>query len=308
MTIRKTDGTLVKQIVKADASALYAMGWQPPERIIVKAADNKTDLYGALFKPLNMDPSKKYAVIDHMYPGPQGSFGPQSFMDSISTFTISRGMQNLAELGFVGLVLDGRGTSQRDHGFRYAFAGTEDIYGAADHVAAIKNLAKQYSFMDVERIGVMGLSFGGSASARAILLYPDFFDVCVSYVGSHDQRQVSMPNYVERFFGIPDAAKVEGNYYDLISNTRLAHRLKGNLLLIVGELDENIPLANAMNMFDALIKADKNFDTLLIPNATHVGAFEHPYTRRRTLDYFVKHLGGPHPIQPGLAQSQRNRP
>ncbi|MDX2057917.1 MAG: DPP IV N-terminal domain-containing protein [Gemmatimonadales bacterium] len=293
MVIRRTTGQLVARVLEADASALYATGWRPPTPFVVKAADGTTDLYGAMFTPLRMDSSKRHAVVERTYPGPQGSYAPRGFMQGIGG-SLALDMQQMAELGFVTVALDGRGTSRRGRDFRYAFAGTEDIFGSADHRAAIENLARRHRFIDVERVGVTGLSFGGYGSVRAMLLHPDFFDVTVSHVGPHDFRYMGSGFTVDRFWGIPGVAGSADDYYTLTSNTRLAHRLTGKLLLIYGEIDENVPFQNAIVFIDALTKANKFFDLVLLPNTPHV-TIAHPYAKRRQLEYFVTHLGGPRP-------------
>jgi dipeptidyl-peptidase-4 len=293
MIIRTNDGEKVATVLEADASALLATGWRPPKRFVVKAADGTTDLYGAMYTPLEMEPGMKYAVVEHTYPGPQGDFGPHGFMEGIGIF-LGNNLQRTAELGFIGITLDGRGTSSRSRAFRYAFAGTEDVYGSVDHKVAIQNLAKKYDFIDAERVGITGASFGGYGTVRAMLLHPDFFDVVVSHVGPHDFRHLGPALTVDRFFGIPSTTDPEHDFYTVISNTRLVDRLKGHLLLVYGEIDENVPFVSPMIMYDALIKADKNFDTFIIPNSPH-GTTAHPYAMRRQLEYFVEHLGGPVP-------------
>jgi dipeptidyl-peptidase-4 len=293
MVVRQTNGDSVLTVLEADARALLETGWRPPTRFVVKAADGRTDLYGVMFTPLQMDSTLEYAVVELTYPGPQGSYGPQGFMDGIGG--LSTNMQATAELGFVGVVLDGRGTSRRGRAFRYAFAGTEDVFGSADHRAAIENLAKRHRFIDPERVGITGASFGGYATVRAMLLNPGFFDVTVSHVGPHDFRRMGPGLTVDRFFGIPGAPGAKDDFYATISNTRLVDRLEGKLLLIYGEIDENVPFVNAMVIYDALIKANKDFDTFIIPNAPH-GTTGHPYAVRRQGEYFVQHLGGPRRI------------
>lgn len=294
--VRNAAGRLRTRVVEADISALQASGWRAPEQFVVKAADDQTNLYGVLYRPTDFDARLRYAVIDRMYPGPQGSWAPRSFMDSLA-FGYGQHMQALAELGFVVVVLDGRGTSHRDKAFRYAFAGTEDVLGAIDHKAAIEHLAKQNPWLDTDRVGVTGASFGGYGSLRAMLLYPEFFDVGVSMVGPAEYRSMGLSLTVDRFFGIPGRSKQEADYYDLISNTRLVGRLNGKLLLMYGGIDENVPLNQAFLMFEALITANKNFDSLIIPNSTH-GVPQHPYAVRRTMEYFAEHLGGPQAPRP----------
>jgi dipeptidyl-peptidase-4 len=290
--IRTASGRLVSRLVQADVSALHASGWRPPERFIVKADDGTTDLYGVMFRPADFDPGRRYAVIDRMYPGPQGSFAPQTFMDSLAV--LGADMQGLAELGFVVIELDGRGTSRRSRDFRYTFAGTEDVLGAADHVAAIKHLAQERKWMDIGRVGVTGASFGGYGSLRATLLYPDFFKVCVSMVGPSDFRTMGLSLTNDRFFGYPARSKANADFEELITNTRLVGRLEGKLLLMYGGIDENVPLNQAFILFEALIKADKDFDTVMIPNSTHA-VTQQPYAIRRMMEYFARQLGPPAP-------------
>jgi dipeptidyl aminopeptidase/acylaminoacyl peptidase len=292
--IRNSVGKLISRVIEADASALRTAGWLPPERFVVKAADGRTDLYGVLYRPTNFDPQRHYAVIDCMYPGPQGSWSPQTFMDSFkgSSAMFGGNMQALAELGFIVVALDGRGTSRRSKEFHYAFAASEDVLGAADHKAAIEQLAKQRNWMDINRVGVTGTSFGGYGSLRATLLFPDFFDVCVSMVGPADYRTMGLSLTNDRFFGYPARSKADAAFDELISNTRLVGRLKARLLLLYGGMDENVPFNQAFLLFDALIGAGKEFDTLIIPNSTHA-VLRQPYAIRRAMEYFAEHLGPP---------------
>ncbi len=292
MVIRKRDGGLVAEVLRADASRLEATGWQPPERFVVKAADGETDLYGALFKPLDFDPGRKYAVVDQTYPGPQIDSGPHTFLDNFAAIT-TRNAQATAQAGFIVATLDGRGTTRRDRAFRYAFSGTEDAFGAADHKAAIENLARERPYMDTSRVGITGASFGGYGSLRAALLFPDFFDVVVSHVGPHEYlHSVTSGISVERFFGVPGGDR---DLYELTSNIAIIDRLQADLMLVYGEIDENVPFRAAMAIFDALIKADKDFTSYVVPNADHGGAAAHPYIVERQRQFFVEHLGHPKP-------------
>jgi len=268
------------------------MGWQPPERFVVKAEDGKTDLYGAMFKPTDFDPSMKYPVINQTYPGPQIDSGPHSFFDNFFAIT-TRNAQAMAETGAIVVALDGRGTTRRDRKFRYAYAGKMDIFGAGDHKAAIENLAKKHPYVDDTRVGITGASFGGFGSLRAALLYPGFFDVVVAHVGPNEYR-TSVPSGIssERFFGIPGTDR---DHYDESDSLAIIDRLEANLLLVYGEIDENVPFRSAMSTFDALIKADKDFDSFVVPNANHGGASSNPYIVKRQRRYFSEHLGPPMP-------------
>ena len=173
MVIRDRDGNLVSEVLRADASRLLATGWRPPERFVVKAADGETDLYGALFKPLDFDPERRYAVVDQTYPGPQIDSGPHTFLDNFAAIT-TRDAQATAQAGFVVVTLDGRGTTRRDRDFRYAFSGKEDLFGAADHKAAIENVSRDRPYMDISRVGITGASFGGYGSLRGGVVVPGF--------------------------------------------------------------------------------------------------------------------------------------
>lgn len=289
--LRRTSGELVVKVLSSDASDLYATGWQPPERVVAEAADGVTDLYCVITKPRQFDPTHKYPVIDVMYPGPQGSFAPRTFMDQLAG-ALDR-FQTLADAGFIVIALDGRGTAHRSRAFREAFLGTEDVFGAADHVAAIQYLARQRSYMDLERVGVKGRSFGGYGSLRAMLLFPDFFKVGVSATGPGGYLDMRGQVSVERFFGVASASAEAKAHYDLLSNTRLASHLKGRVLLIYGGIDENVPLKHAFAVFDAFIKADKDVDMLIVPDSAHAVPKE-PYVVRRSAQYFVDHLANRH--------------
>lgn len=288
--LRRTSGELVAKVLSSDASELYAAGWRPPEGVVAKAADGVTDLYGVLTRPRNFDPSRKYPVIDSMYPGPQGSFAPRSFIDQLAGESIHH-LQTFADAGFIVLAIDGRGTAHRSRAFRETFLGTEDVFGAADHATAIQHLAAQRPYMDLERVGVRGQSFGGYGSLRAMLLYPDFFKVGVSATGPSGYLDMAGQTNNERFFGVPSVSVEAREYYETVSNTRLAPRLKGRVLLIYGGIDESVPLRHALVVLDAFIKADKDIDMLIVPDSAHTVPTE-PYVIRRSVQYFVEYLAG----------------
>ena len=290
MVVRTADGELVSTVLTADISALEQTGWRPPQRFVVKAADATTDLHGAMFRPTDFDPSLSYAVVDQTYPGPQINSGPHSFADNFAGIT-THNAQAMAEAGLIVVALDGRGTTRRDRAFRYAFAGTRDIFGAADHKAAIENLAARCAFLDAKRVGITGMSFGGQGSLRAALLYPEFFRAVVSHVGPHELlRSAADPISSERFFGVPGTQR---DVYDATSNIAIIDNLKADLMLVYGELDENVPMRAAMTIYDALMKADKDFTTYIVPNADHRSAYRNPYIFKRQRRFFREHLGGP---------------
>lgn len=290
MVIRRADGSLIAEVLRADISALKDVGWQAPESFVVKAADGETDLYGAMYFPPDFDPDLSYAVVDQTYPGPQMDAGPKSFVHNFMAFPTAN-IYATAATGMIAIALDGRGTTRRDRKFRYAHAGSEDIFGACDHKAAIENLAADRPYLDVSRVGIAGASFGGYGSLRAALLYPDFFKVVVSYVGPHEYRNSVFSGWTnERFFGVPASDR---DHHDLVDSLPMIERLEADLMLIYGEIDENVPLRSAMTIFDALIKADKDFVSYVLPNADHLGAQAHPYVVKRQRRFFREHLGGP---------------
>ncbi|MCW6530227.1 DPP IV N-terminal domain-containing protein [Sphingomonas sp. MMSM20] len=288
--IRAASGKLVGQLAEADDSALRASGWAPPEQFVTKAADGATDLYGVIYKPRDFDPTKKYPVIEQTYPGPQGKFAPTTFRGYFDYMQPSA----TAELGFIVVYLDGRGTAYRSREFRDTFRGTDDPFGSADHAAALRNLGKTRPYLDLERVGIVGQSFGGYGSLRAMLLHPDLYKACVSSVGPGEWIDFPGDTSNERFFGVPGQSKQARDYFDLISNVRLADRLKGNLLLIYGGIDEIVPMRSGFKLIDALVRANKQFDLLLVPDSPHhVGA--EPYGVERGMRFFMDHLGGPMP-------------
>jgi dipeptidyl aminopeptidase/acylaminoacyl peptidase len=279
------DGRTVTTVAKADISRLLATGWQPPEQIIVKARDGKTDLYGLMFKPTHFDPSKKYPVIDYIYPGPQtGSVYTYGFTPSQADD------QSVAELGFIVVAIDGMGTPWRSKAFHDAWFGNMGDNTLPDQVAAIKQLGQRYSWIDLDRVGIWGHSGGGNATADAMFRYPDFFKVGWAESGNHDNREYE-DDWAEKWQGLLVANKNGTSNYDDQANQNLAKNLKGHLMLVHGTIDDNVPPYNTLLVVDALIKANKDFDLLLIPNQHHGYASGTPYATRRRWDYFVRYLG-----------------
>ncbi|HEV2315721.1 MAG TPA: DPP IV N-terminal domain-containing protein [Candidatus Acidoferrales bacterium] len=273
------DGSIIRVLEKTDVSGLQKMGWKNPEPFEGKALDNTTDLYGVIVRPTNFDPSKKYPIVEQVYTGPQGFFVPKSFGAALR-------LQSMAELGFVVVMVDGRGTTGRSrafHEFSYHNLGGS----FADHVAMIKQMAAKYSYMDITRVGIYGTSAGGYGSAHAILQFPDFYKVCVSTSGDHDPR-LDKAWWNEQYQGYP-----VGKDYEEQSNTAMADRLKGHLLLIHGDIDNNVNPVETMRLVDALMTANKNFDMLYVPNMFHGDSGPHAlYVSRRRWDYFVQYLLG----------------
>jgi dipeptidyl aminopeptidase/acylaminoacyl peptidase len=286
--LRRIDGTLVARFETADISKLTAAGWRPPEPITVKARDGVTDLYGLLYKPTRLDPTRRYPIINHIYPGPQtGSVGAR-------TFSAARGdAQAIAELGFVVVELDGMGTPWRSKKFHEAYYGNMGDNTLADQVAGMKQLAARYPWIDIDRAGIYGHSGGGYATASAMFRYPDFFKVGVSQAGNHDNR-VYEDDWGEKWQGLLKPNPDGSTNYDNQANQLVARNLKGKLLLAHGTMDSNVPPNNTLLVVNELIKANKDFDLLLFPNRNH-GFGSEPYMVRRRWDYFVKHLLGAEP-------------
>ena len=289
--VRDEDGKAVLSLGKADVSRLTAMGWKPPIPITVKARDGKTDLYGLMFEPSSFDPARKYPIIDHIYPGPQiGSVGSYSF-------TPARGdCQALAELGFIVVEIDGMGTPMRSKAFHdVSFANMGDNT-LADQVAGIKELAQKNSFIDLSRVGIYGHSGGGNATTEAMFRYPDFFKVGIAESGNNDNREYE-DDWGERYQGLLETKGDGTTNYDDQANQNFAKNLKGHLLLAHGTMDNNVPPYSTLLVVDALIKANKDFDLLLLPNQHHgYGPYSNYMTRRRW-DYFVRWLLNTEPPQ-----------
>ena len=280
------DGHVIATVAKADIKRLLATGWQPPEQIVVKARDGKTDLYGLMFKPTHFDPSKKYPVIDYIYPGPQtGSVDGFDFSPS------HRDNQSLAELGFVVVAINGMGTPWRSKAFHDAWFGNMGDNTLPDQVTAIKQLGQRYPWIDLDRVGMWGHSGGGNATADALFSYPDFFKVGWAESGNHDNREYE-DDWAEKWQGLVVTHKDGSSNYDNQANQLIAKNLKGKLMLVHGSIDDNVPPYSTLLVVDALIKANKDFDMLLLPNQHHGYGSDTPYTTRRRWDYFVQYLAG----------------
>jgi dipeptidyl aminopeptidase/acylaminoacyl peptidase len=242
-----------------------------------------TDLYGLLYKPTNFDPSKKYPIVNHIYPGPQtGSVGSRNFSSARSD------SQALAELGFVVVEIDGMGTPGRSKKFHDAYFGNMGDNTLPDQVAGMKELSQRFPWIDIDRVGIWGHSGGGYAAAAAMFRFPEFFKVGISEAGNHDNRNYE-DDWAEKWQGLLD-----GNNYDNQANQLVARNLKGKLLLAHGATDSNVPPDNTLLVVNELIRANKDFDLLLFPNRGH-GFANDPYMIRRRWDYFVRNLLGAEP-------------
>jgi dipeptidyl aminopeptidase/acylaminoacyl peptidase len=275
---RLNNGKKVLKLETADIQNLLAVGWQYPEPFTVKARDNKTDLYGVIFRPSNFDPDKKYPVIDSSYSGPHAVRTPKSFRRGCLNLD-----QSVAELGFIVVTIDGLGTANRSKAFHdFSYKNLGDI-GALDHIAGLKQLAQRYPYMDLSRVGIFGHSAGGYDAAHALLTHPEFYKVGVASAGNHD-HQMAKAWWPEHFQGYP----VEKHYVEQ-SNLTLAKNLQGKLLLVHGDMDNNVNPACTLRLAAELVKANKDFELIIIPNASH-RLSNHPYFIRKLWDYFVKHL------------------
>jgi dipeptidyl aminopeptidase/acylaminoacyl peptidase len=286
--VRDADGKLVLALEKADITRLVAAGWKPPVPITVKARDGVTDLYGLMYKPTALDPARKYPIINHIYPGPQtGSVGGRSFNPA-------RGdAQALAELGFVVVEIDGMGTPWRSKQFHEAYYGNMGDNTLPDQVAGMRELAGRFPWIDIDRAGIYGHSGGGYATADAMFRYPDFFKVGISEAGNHDNR-VYEDDWAEKWQGLLENKADGTTNYDNQANQLQAKNLKGKLLLAHGTMDNNVPPNNTLLVVNELIKANKDFDLLMLPNRGH-GFGNEGYMVRRRWDYFVKYLLGAEP-------------
>ena len=276
-----SDGSLVCVLETADWDELIATGWRPPERFVAKARDGESDIHGIIVRPTNIAPDAEYPVIEKIYAGPQGAFVPKSFGRA-------RDVAALAELGFIVVQIDGMGTSHRSKAFHDICWHNLGDAGFPDRIAWMKAAAARYPQIDLTRVGIYGGSAGGQNALRALLAHGDFYKVGAADCGCHDNRMDKIW-WNELWMGWPI-----GPHYEEQSNVTQAHRLTGKLLLTVGELDRNVDPASTMQVVNALIKADKDFDMIVVPGGGH-GIGERPYGRRRRMDFFVRHLHGVEP-------------
>lgn len=284
---RASDGEVVRTLEEADVSRLEETGWQRAERFRVKARDGETDIWGVIYLPPDYDPEEQYPVIDHIYPGPQvGSVGSWTFKSGGEVFA-------LAELGFVVVEIDHMGTPLRSKQFHDTYYGHFIDNGLPDHVTAIKQLGRRYEGMDLDRVGIYGHSGGGFASTDAMLRYPDFFDVAVSGAGNHDNRSYNI-YWAEKYQGIMEQDTLEStDIFRSAANKNYAEHLEGDLLLMHGDMDDNVHPANTIQLADALIEENKDFDLIIAPDEDH--GLHEPYYIRRRWDYFVENLMGATP-------------
>lgn len=282
--LRDMSGKVVVNLEKTDVSRLAATGWKPPLTITVKDRNNKWDLYGLMFTPTNLDSKKKYPVVNYIYPGPQGGgVGTRSFGASRSDH------QALAELGFVVIIIDGTCNPDRSKSFHDACYGNMADNTLPDQIAGIKQLAAKYPYIDTTRVGIWGHSGGGFATATAMFRYPEFYKVGISESGNHDNRNYE-DDWGERYVGL-----LSGDNYAKQANQTDVSKFTGKLLIAHGGMDDNVPPYNSYLVVDALVKANKDFDLIIFPNARHGYGQDSFYMMRRRWDYFVKNLLGAEP-------------
>jgi dipeptidyl aminopeptidase/acylaminoacyl peptidase len=289
--LRDMNGKQITELEKTDVSRLKAAGWKPPTPFSVKAANGKMDVYGLMFTPTNLDPNRKYPVVDYIYPGPQsGSVGSWGF-------SAARGdHQALAELGFVVVLIEGTGNPNRSKSFHDAYWPDMSTNTLPDQIAGIRQLSQRYSYIDTNKVGIWGHSGGGFATAAAMFRYPDFFKVGISESGNHDNRNYE-DDWGERYIGLLTKNPDGTDNYTAQANQTYAKNLKGKLMLAHGLMDNNVPPYNTMLVVDALTKANKDYDLVVFPNAGHGFGADSPYMMRRRWDYFVKNLLGKEPPQ-----------
>ena len=300
--VRDDSGKVLLTLAKQDISQLLAAGWKPPTPFTVKARDGKTPIEGVMWKPTNFDATKKYPVVDYVYPGPQGSaceLRGRSFAASDGD------NQSLADLGFVVVCIDGMGNPGRSKEFHDAHASSPADMGddtIPDQVSGIKDLASRYAWIDLDRVGIWGHSGGGNATVSAMFHFPEFFKVGWAESGNHDNRDYE-DDWDERWAGLEVIGPDGKSNYEPHANQNYAKNLQGHLMLTHGTMDDNVPPNNTLLVVDALIKANKNFDMLMIPNVHHGYAEATPYVMKRRWDYFVKYLAGGTPAMDFVPKS-----
>jgi dipeptidyl aminopeptidase/acylaminoacyl peptidase len=273
---RSADGKLVCKLEEGDSRELLASGWKPPERFVAKGRDGETDIYGVIHWPKDFSPEKKYPVIEDIYAGPQDSFVPKSFHASY-------GSDPLTSRGFVVVQIDGMGTSNRSKKFQDVCWQNLGDAGFPDRILWLQAAAAKHPCLDLTRVGIYGTSAGGQSALRALLAHGDFYKAAVADSGCHDNRMDKIW-WNEQWMGWP-----VGPHYREQSNVTQAHKLQGNLLLMVGELDRNVDPSSTMQVVNALIKADKDFELLVVPGAGH-GLLGSAYGKRRLVEFFERHL------------------
>lgn len=274
-------GKELMKVAEADLTALIEAGWEAPEVFVAPGRDGKTPMWGVIYRPSNFDENKKYPIVEYIYQGPGDQYVPKSFVG------LNRNMSALAELGFIVVMVDGMGTSFRSRDFENICYKNLVDAGLPDHIAWIKTAADKYSYMDIDRVGIFGASAGGQESTTAVLHHPEFYKAAYSACGCHDNRMDKIW-WNEQWLGYP----IDDSYIKA-SNVENAHLLTRPLMLVVGELDDNVDPASTMQVADALIKANKDFELVVIPGAAHT--MGESFGEHKRYDFFVRHLLGVNP-------------
>lgn len=282
--VRDINGKLIAELERTDLSRLKATGWKPAIPYTVKSADDRWDLFGLMYTPTDLDKTKKYPVIVYIYPGPQGgSVGSWNFRAARND------NQALAELGFIVVQLEGSCNPGRSKSFHDACYGDMSSNTIPDQIAGLRQLKLRNPYMDLDNVGIWGHSGGGFATGSAMFKYPEFFKVGISESGNHDNRNYE-DDWGERYNGLETVNSEGPTNYDAQANQVYAKDLLGKLLIIHGGMDDNVPPYNSYLVIDALMKANKDFDFILLPNARHGYGADRNYIMRRRWDYFIQHL------------------
>ena len=286
--LRSNDGKTLLTLEEGDIDNLLSMGWKFPERFSVKSLDGQYDIYGIIIRPTTFNASMKYPVIEYVYPGPQAAITPKTFpYEDAETWKAVWLNQALSEMGFVVVIMDAPGTPGRSKAFHDVSYGHLGIAGGlADHVNGLQQLAKDRPYIDLDKVGIYGHSGGGFMTAQALLTYPNFYKVGVASSGNYDSRYYS-EIWGEKYEGMPQVS----NYTEQITELK-ASNLTGHLLLATGDMDDNVHPSQTMQLVDALIKANKKFDMLIVPNANHYYFSDNEYVLHRVFNYFVENLKG----------------
>lgn len=274
-------GRQIMSLERADISRLEANGWRAPEVFSAKGRDGKTDIWGVIYRPTNFDPSRKYPVVEYTYSGPGGQHVPKSFS------SYNWWMTSLAELGFIVVQVDGMSTSFRSKDFEEVCYKNLKDAGLPDHIAWLQEAARRYPYMDLERVGIFGSSAGGQEAMSAVLFHPEFYKAAYSACGCHDNRMDKIW-WNELWMGYP----VDSSYIES-SNVAQAYRLERPLMLVVGEMDDNVDPASTMQVVNALIRANKDFELVVVPGAGHTMGDN--FGEHKRYDFFVRHLMGVEP-------------
>ncbi|HUI54949.1 MAG TPA: DPP IV N-terminal domain-containing protein [Bryobacteraceae bacterium] len=297
-------GTAVMPLEKVDLGPLMAEGYKFPEPFMVKADDGITDIYGVMYKPFDFDPNRKYPIIEFVYPGPQTESVTQTFSPRSNNIA-------LANLGFIVIEVGNRGGNPHRSKWYHTYGyGNLRDYGLADKKAAVEQLAARYPWIDIDRVGITGHSGGGFMSTAAMLVYPDFFKVAVSESGNHENNIYNAP-WSEKHHGVKEVTDKDGKVtfeYTIDKNSEIAKNLKGHLLISTGDVDNNVHPGNTLRLADALIKANKRFDFVILPGQQHSYGTEAEYFSWIRADYFCKYLLGDFDQSVDMWELNRERP